>query len=146
MKIDYKRYSSYEQAVDGVQKQFPGLTRTEAARKLYDAVPLERTLQDRIMKWIKQEYPQAFVWKATAGAYSRCGIPDICCIVDGQFYGFEVKRPFWGKASKVQLKTMEQIRAAGGVAGLVSYPEDVGRMIFEVMQCKGNASTTGTRR
>ena len=55
MKIDYKRYSSYEQAVDGVQKQFPGLTRTEAARKLYDAVPLERTLQDRIMKWIKQE-------------------------------------------------------------------------------------------
>ena len=122
------------------------MTRTEAARKLYDAVPLERTLQDRIMKWIKQEYPQAFVWKATAGAYSRCGIPDICCIVDGQFYGFEVKRPFWGKASKVQLKTMEQIRAAGGVAGLVSYPEDVGRMICEVMQCKGNASTTGTRR
>ena len=55
MKIDYKRYSSYEQAVDGVQKQFPGLTRTEAARKLYDAVPLERTLQDRIMKWIKQK-------------------------------------------------------------------------------------------
>ena len=86
------------------------------------------------------------MWKATAGAYSRCGIPDICCIVDGQFYGFEVKRPFWGKASKVQLKTMEQIRAAGGVAGLVSYPEDVGRMICEVMQCKGNASTTGTRR
>lgn len=128
--IDYKRYSSYEQAVDEIQKQL-GVSRTEAGKKLYHAVPMERTLQSKIIKWIKQEYPQAFVWKATAGAYSRCGIPDICCVINGRFYGFEVKRPFWGKASMIQLKTMDQIRAAGGVAGVVSYPEDVKWMIME---------------
>lgn len=31
----------------------------------------------------------------------------------------------------IQLKTMDQIRAAGGVAGVVSYPEDVKGMIME---------------
>lgn len=129
MKIDYKCYGSYEQVVDEIQKQYLGISRTEAGKKLYDAVPLERTLQGNIIKWIRNKYPKAFVWKAAAGAYSRCGIPDICCILNGQFYGFEVKRPFWGKASKVQLKTMEQIRTAGGIAGLVSYPEDVEKMI-----------------
>lgn len=129
MKIDYKRYHSYEQAVDEIQKQFPGISRTEAGKKLYNTVPMEKTLQGNIIKWVKREYPNAFVWKATAGAYSRCGIPDICCIIDGRFYGFEVKRPFWGKPTKVQIRTQEQIRAAGGIAEIVSYVEEVEQII-----------------
>ena len=53
----------------------------------------ESWYQAKIIRWLKETYPQAFVWKAAAGPYSRCGIPDVCMVLDGQFYGFEVKRP-----------------------------------------------------
>lgn len=88
----------------------------------------ESYYQTKIIKWLKKEYPAAFVWKAAAGPYSRGGIPDICAIIDGKFYGFEVKRP-GGKASKLQEKTIEEIKAAGGIAAVVIYPADVEEII-----------------
>ena len=89
----------------------------------------ESWYQAKIIRWLKETYPQAFVWKAAAGPYSRCGIPDVCMVLDGQFYGFEVKRPEVGLLSKIQEQTIRAINAAGGIVGVVSYPEDVERIL-----------------
>ena len=88
-------------------------------------LPKESYYQKRIILWIKQNYPDAFVWKAQAGPYCRRGIPDICCIIDGHFFGFEVKRPEVGRLSKIQEQTILEINQAGGTALVVSYPEQV---------------------
>lgn len=89
----------------------------------------ESFYQSRIIRWLKETYPLAFVWKAAAGPYSRGGIPDICVVLDGQFYGFEVKRPEIGRLSKIQEQTIKEIRAAGGKVAVVSSPTQVQRFI-----------------
>lgn len=86
-------------------------------------LPKENYYQTAVMKWIQETYPSAFVWKAAAGPYSRQGIPDVCAIIDGRFYGFEIKRPFIGELSKIQEETIRAIRSAGGIAAVVSFPE-----------------------
>ena len=89
----------------------------------------ESWYQAKILKWLKEAYPEAFVWKAAAGPYCRQGIPDICAIIDGHFFGFEVKRPKVGRLSKIQEQTIKKINAVGGTAGVVSFPEDAERII-----------------
>ena len=84
----------------------------------------ESYYQTNIIKWLKAAYPTAFVWKAAAGAYSRGGIPDICAVIDGRFYGFEVKRP-GGKPTELQRQAIEQINKAGGKAAVITYPSEV---------------------
>lgn len=89
---------------------------------LREALPKESYYQTKIMAAIREAYPKAFVWKAAAGPYSRLGIPDVCVVTNGRYYGFEVKRPYIGEPSKIQEQTIELIRAAGGVADFVSFP------------------------
>lgn len=89
----------------------------------------ESYYQSKIIAWIKQTYPAAFVWKAAAGPYSQGGIPDICAIIDGKFYGFEVKRPENGRLSRLQEQAIKRINAAGGIAAVVSFPADVQEII-----------------
>jgi len=89
----------------------------------------ESFYQTRIIRWLKDTYPQAFVWKAAAGPYSRGGIPDICMVLNGHFFGFEVKRPEVGRLSKIQEQTIREINAAGGTAAVVSFPEQVQKII-----------------
>ena len=76
----------------------------------------ESYYQTKILRWLRDTYPAAFIWKAAAGPYSQGGIPDICAIIDGHFYGFEVKRPEGGRLSKLQELTIQKINAAGGTA------------------------------
>lgn len=90
----------------------------------------ESFYQAKIIRWLKETYPTAFVWKAAAGPYSQGGIPDICAIINGHFFGFEVKRPEVGRLSKIQDQTIKRINAAGGTAAVVSYPEDAERIIL----------------
>ena len=59
----------------------------------------ESWYQAKILRWLKEKYPSAFVWKAAAGPYTQGGIPDICAVIDGHFFGFEVKRPRVGRLS-----------------------------------------------
>lgn len=89
----------------------------------------ESFYQTRIIRWLKKTYPRAFVWKAAAGPYSRGGIPDVCVVLNGRFFGFEVKRPEVGRLSKLQEQAIKKINAAGGIAAVVSYPDEVERII-----------------
>lgn len=89
----------------------------------------ESYYQARIIRYLRTAYPAAFVWKAAAGPYSQGGIPDICAIIDGHFFGFEVKRPELGRLSKLQEQTIKAINHAGGTAAVVSFPAQVQEVI-----------------
>lgn len=89
----------------------------------------ESWYQAKILRWLKEKYPSAFVWKAAAGPYTQGGIPDICAVIDGYFFGFEVKRPEIGRVSPLQAQAIRAINAAGGTAAVVHTPEDVQRVI-----------------
>ncbi len=101
----------------------------QTLKVLRDALPKECYFQSAILCWLKENYPAAFVWKVQTGPYARQGVPDICAIIDGRFYGFEVKRPYVGRLSRIQQATMDAIEKAGGRAGVVTWPEDAERMI-----------------
>jgi len=105
------------------------MTAREADKLLRDAMPKESYFQSAILRWLKETYPAAFVWKVQAGPYAREGVPDICAVIVGRFYGFEVKRPYFGKLSHLQRTTIEAINRAGGRAGVVTWPDDARKLI-----------------
>ena len=140
MGFDTKKLDSFQnkaEAIAYIQENVYGCANARlATRFLTEKLPKESYYQDKIIKFIKQTYPKAFVWKAAAGAYSRQGIPDVCAVIDGRYYGFEVKRPYIGVLSKIQEQTINQIRAAGGIAAVVTFPEEVRRIVEETRHGK----------
>lgn len=105
------------------------LTSAQAVKVLRDTLPKESYFQSAILRWLRENYPAAFIWKVQTGPYARQGVPDICAVIDGRFYGFEVKRPYVGRLSKIQQTTMEAIEKAGGRAGVVTWPDDARKLI-----------------
>lgn len=100
-------------------------TLTECRKIITNIVPKEKFFQAKIINFLKR-LEDCFVWKEQAGyGYQISGLPDVCCIIGGRFFGFEVKRPFIGKVSPIQRERMEEIRKAGGVAEVVSYVDEV---------------------
>lgn len=122
-------FESKEAAVEYLKRARGFRTSREAERFLMSHLPKESYYQSQIINYLKENYPDAFVWKAAAGPYSRQGIPDVCAVIGGRYYGFEVKRPYIGVLSRIQEQTIERIRAAGGIAGVVCLPEDVERIM-----------------
>ena len=101
----------------------------EAEVWLRQNLPLEKDYQKKIIQRIRTLFPDAFTWKASAGPYSMGGIPDVCCIIHGRFYGFEVKRPFVGVPSDLQRRMIAKIEAAGGKAYIVSFADQVEELL-----------------
>lgn len=125
--INFEQFRTKEDVIKYLKdiNDIPCKTNTQAEEYLRKHLPKESYYQDKIIKHIRKSVPSSFVWKAAAGSYSRGGIPDICAVINGKYYGFEVKRPFIGVLSKIQERTIEQIHKAGGKAYVVSYPSDV---------------------
>lgn len=130
-KVNWEQFSTEAEAVTFLKATKESTCRTAGQAKQYirKNLPKESYYQDKIIKHIRELIPSSFVWKAAAGPYSRQGIPDICAVVNGRYYGFEVKRPFIGVLSKIQERTILQIRAAGGKVYVVTYPEEVTRIL-----------------
>lgn len=131
MKIQWEQFKTEADAArflveTGTVKNF-----AEARKYMSANIPKESYYQDKIIKHIKQLIPTAFVWKAAAGPYSRQGIPDVCAVIHGRYYGFEVKRPLIGVLSKIQEQTIKQIQAAGGKAYVVVYTKEVTEALGE---------------
>ena len=102
---------------------------TECRKILTELVPKEKYFQSRIIRYL-ESLNHVFVWKEQAGyGYQISGLPDICAVIEGKFYGFEVKRPFIGKVSPIQRERMKEIREAGGVAEVVSYVNEVAMIL-----------------
>ena len=126
-KIDWEQFSTEAEAVAFLKAEKADTCSTTEQAKQYirKNLPKESYYQDKIIKHINALIPSAFVWKAAAGAYSRQGIPDVCAVINGRYYGFEVKRPLIGVLSAIQEQTIRQIKAAGGRAYVVSFPAEV---------------------
>lgn len=97
------------------------------------APPLEKVIVASIVKALKK-YGVQWLWKTHGNPYQTSGVPDILCIAPGtgRFVGIEVKRPDgYGKATPLQLEQIERIRAAGGVAGIATSPEEALALVEE---------------
>jgi len=129
--IDWRQFSTEEEAINYLKtaKDITCATSTQAKQYIRKNLPKESYYQTKIMKRIRELFPTAFVWKAAAGAYGRKGIPDVCAIINGKYYGFEVKRPLLGVLSEIQKKTIEQIKDAGGKAYVVTYEDEIDRIL-----------------
>lgn len=128
--VNIKKFSNEKDLIEALLTSKICHNVTEARSWIAKHTPLESYYQSNIIKHIKGKYPGAFVWKASAGMYSRMGIPDVIACIEGQFFGFEVKRPFGiGVHSKIQEETIRKIRSAGGCADFVSFPWEVDEMI-----------------
>lgn len=132
-KVDWKQFSTEEQAIEYLKaaEDIPCSTASEAREYMRKHIPKESYYQEKILKHIPALISSAFAWKATAGAYSRQGLPDVCAVINGRYYGFEVKRPLIGVLSKIQEQTIKQIKQAGGRAYVVTYPDEVTRILRE---------------
>ena len=123
--IDWKQFRTKDEAIKYLQETMEDCqTAKEAEHYIRANVMREPYYQDKIIKYINS-IPSAFAWKEAAGAYSRKGIPDVSAVINGRYYGFEVKRPLIGVLSKLQEQTIKKIRAAGGRAYVVTYTDEV---------------------
>lgn len=102
--------------------------RSEATAWMREHIPNESVYQRAILDYLRKE-PGVWAYKAQAGPYQRGGVPDIIACVNGQFYAFEVKRPFLGEASDLQKATLTGISAAHGTARVVSFVAEVKAII-----------------
>lgn len=72
--------------------------------------------------------------KFFANGFTKKGIPDLLCCLNGVFMGIEVKGD-GGRPSDLQLYHLKKIREAGGI-GIVVYPEDfesLKDMVFRIL-------------
>lgn len=81
-------------------------------------IAAEKTFENKIKKFLDAH--GAFYVKFFANAYTKSGIPDILCCINGYFVGVEVKAQN-GKPSEIQLFNIKKINDAGGFA-FVLYP------------------------
>ena len=92
-------------------------------------MPKEAYYQKKVIDELKKQFPDAYIAKIAQGMYSQGGIPDVMFILEGHFFGFEIKRPIFGKISKLQEVAVARIRRSGGTAAVVSWPEDAAEII-----------------
>lgn len=84
---------------------------------------MEKKIVAAILRYLKT-LPRCFAWKTHGGMYGTAGIPDIIACIDGGFYAFEVKQP-GGRLTRLQEVTLKKLRAAGGVAVMVTSVDEV---------------------
>ncbi len=129
---------------------FHGLSATEFVRA---ELPKESKFQEKIEKefekW-KKTYmiaPSSRIYKKGASVYnSNNGFPDLLIISEGKFIAFEVKRPYLGQTSRLQDKAIEEINAAGGFAGVGSYPSELQALLEKAGAWWGGDPDSDSRR
>lgn len=78
----------------------------------------EKQYETKVKRFLDQQ--GAWFIKFFANAYTRSGVPDLLCCVNGYFVAVEVKAQN-GKASPLQVHNCTKIRIAGGFA-FILYP------------------------
>ena len=78
----------------------------------------EKAFENRIKKFIESK--GGWYVKFFANSFTKSGIPDLLCCVNGYFVAIEVKAKN-GKPSELQIYNKEKIRSAGGIC-IILYP------------------------
>lgn len=92
----------------------------------------EKVFENRLKKYLKSK--GAWLVKYWGGGvYTQAGIPDLLVCYKGKFIGIEVKAET-GHASELQLRTIDDIKKAGGIA-FVLFPKDYDKFVewFETL-------------
>lgn len=80
----------------------------------------EKRFEMKVRKYLEEQ--GCYVVKFFANSYTKAGVPDLCCCVNGYSIWLEIKDTN-GKPSELQLYNRDKIREAGGIA-IILYPED----------------------
>jgi hypothetical protein len=85
------------------------------------------TPEGKIKRKVKEVLKEFGLWHFFPGnnGLGRSGIPDIICIVNGQFVGIECKADYSKTPTLLQIKCGDEIKAAGGRWVLVRSEDDV---------------------
>lgn len=111
-----------------------------------EGIPLEAEITKAIMRRLR-DAGIPYLFKSAGGPYQRAGLPDIIGIAPGgRFFGLEVKRPQVGRATAIQLATLRDIEAAGGIVAIVHSPEEAERVLFGEREEGGHADEQGLCR
>ena len=111
-----------------------------------DHLPKEAIFQAKIIKALQgwrsdgNIDPHTVVLKQSAGVYNRNGLPDVMAIIQGKLFGFEIKRPYIGKATALQQKTIKELIAAGASAAVICHPEQARQLIIKAGLWRGGDS------
>lgn len=119
-----KKFSTLKELKADIVRRGLARTMAEADKVARRVVPQESSFQAAIIKRLRK-IPGAFVWKEQAGPFQTKGLPDVCAIIGGRFFGFEVKRPFYGEPTDVQKVVHAQMRHAGACVAVVTYVDEV---------------------
>lgn len=94
-----------------------------------------------IVAAIVREFRHAggFVEKTHGNDYTRIGMPDLVGCFRGRYIAIEVKAP-GKKATPAQLRVLEEIRAAGGLAYVMDSVDEVRQLIEELSHDGGGVS------
>ena len=79
--------------------------------------------EQSIQKSITKAIEKAGGWCCKTITCNKNGVPDILAVIDGHFYGIEVKTPI-GKVSPIQEYQIKKIQSAGGTAIVARSVED----------------------
>ena len=78
----------------------------------------EKNFEKRLKNYIEKN--NGWYVKFFANAYTKSGIPDLLCCINGRFLGIEVKQES-GKPSQLQEFHLQEINKINGV-GILVYP------------------------
>jgi hypothetical protein len=81
----------------------------------------EKSFQDKVEKFLTDEGVY-YVKYWGGGIYTRSGVPDLICCIEGMFMGIELKAD-GGKVSELQHYNLNRIYDSGGMP-LVLYPHE----------------------
>lgn len=80
------------------------------------ALPPESRFKNKVLPLLRRTFKGSWWHKVEAGAVG--GIPDIIGCINGKFVALELKTDV-GRATELQMWTLENIRAAGGFAEIL---------------------------
>ena len=93
----------------------------------------ETLVLNKIRDYIKQLFPEAFIYKVYGSGFAKKGVPDLLICIKGRFVALEIKDPknkSYG-ATGLQLQRIKEIQKAGGVAHVVESIEETEEVLIE---------------
>lgn len=88
----------------------------------------ETEFKEKVMRYIKRKYPDAWVWKTSDNFYS--GIPDLCVVLPphGKVYWLELKT-IKGRVEPIQTYTINRLKNVGCTAAIVRSMDEVAQIL-----------------
>lgn len=94
----------------------------------------EKQFENKVKAFLKEQ--GVYFVKFFGCAFTRAGVPDLLCCVNGRFVAVEIKAEN-GKPSLLQLEEISKVHEAGGVA-LVIRPSDFDKFKGLILGLKAN--------